>query len=75
MQNAVTAANILTVIMIVRLCAVYGRKPSKNQKDHREQLLANNKPVETMAGRRMVCHLPSLKLRWAHVCRSACDTY
>ena len=33
---------------------VYGRKPSKNQKDHREKLLANSKPVEKMAGRRMV---------------------
>ena len=44
----------------VHLCfwAVYGKKPSKNQKDHREQLLANHKPVEKMAGRRMVC--PSL---------------
>jgi len=33
---------------------VYGRKPSKNQKDHREKLLANSKPVEKMAERRMV---------------------
>jgi hypothetical protein len=42
----------------VWFCAVYGRKPSKNQKDHREQLLANHKPVEKMAGRRMVRHRP-----------------
>ena len=43
----------------VWLCTVYGRKPSKNQKDHREQLLSNHKPVEKMAGRRMVRQLPA----------------
>ena len=59
-------ANELIVVMYggdcracVWFCVVYGRKPSKNQKDHREQLLANHKPVETMAGRRMVRHLPA----------------
>ena len=48
--------------MMVRCCAVYGRKPSKNQKDHREQLLANSKSVETMAGCRMVRHCLPLKV-------------
>ena len=60
-------ANGLIVVMYggdCRACVwfsvVYGRKPSKNQKDHREQLLANHKPVEKMAGRRVVRHLPAL---------------
>ena len=59
-------ANELIVVMYggdcracVWSCVVYGRKPSKNQKDHREQLLANHKPVEKMAGRRMVRQLPA----------------
>ena len=30
------------------------KKPAQKQKDHREQLIANHKPVEKMAGRRMV---------------------
>ena len=38
----------------VVLCAVYGKKPAQKQRDHREQLLASHKPVEKMAGRRMV---------------------
>jgi hypothetical protein len=47
--------------------AVYGKKPSKNQKDHRDQLLASNKPVEKMAGRRMVGMLKMIRnLAFAH---------
>ena len=40
--------------MVTILCTVYGKKPAQKQKDHREQLIANHKPVEKMAGRRMV---------------------
>ena len=45
--------SIITTVVTV-LCTVYGKKPTQKQKDHREQLLANHKPVEQMAGRRMV---------------------
>jgi hypothetical protein len=41
--------------VVLVLCTVYGKKPAQKQKDHREQLLANHKPVENMAARRMVC--------------------
>ena len=64
----------MTAVPVV-LCTVYGRKPSKNQKDHREQLLANHKPVEKMAGRRMV--RPALHPNPMHTSQdtsTACDT-
>jgi hypothetical protein len=54
---------------------VYGRKPSKNQKDHREALLASSKPIEKMAERRMV--RPILRptpAKAGEPCRTACDT-
>ena len=39
---------------VIVLLTVYGKKPAQKQKDHREQLLANNKPVAKINGRRMV---------------------
>jgi hypothetical protein len=58
LQVISTQTSRFVATMVTVLCIVYGKKPAQKQKDHREQLLVNHKPVEKMAGRRTVRRCP-----------------